>query len=351
MSIFAEATGLDHFVTMADSHPPATCPSPTPWQSDGIVSQSPALRDALDRVKRVAPTDATVLITGETGTGKELMARAIHRRSRRANRPMITVNLAAIPEPLVASELFGHEHGAFTGAIQRRIGRFETADRGTLFLDEIGELSIDMQVSLLRAVQEGEFERLGASQTRRADVRIITATNRDLETQVEEGGFRADLFYRLSVFPLHLPPLRERCEDIPALAEYFLSRLQKSLGRRFDGVEPESMDRLTAFDWPGNIRQLENVIEHAAILCDDPVLNVPAALITSGRGPSTISSGSRLAQTLRHSEQQLIEQALADANGRVAGCSGAASRLGVPASTLESKIRRYKIDKLRFRAR
>jgi formate hydrogenlyase transcriptional activator len=352
MSILAETTGLDHDVVMTDSRPPADFPSHTPWaHSDGIVSQSPALLDALERVKRVAPTNATVLITGETGTGKELMARAIHRRSRRANRPMVTVSLAAIPDPLVASELFGHEHGAFTGAIQRRIGRFETADRGTLFLDEIGELSIDMQVSLLRAVQEGEFERLGASQTRHADVRIITATNRDLESQVEDGGFRADLFYRLSVFPLHLPPLRERREDIPVLAEYFLCRLQKVLGRRFDGVEAASMERLKAFDWPGNIRQLENVIEHAAILCDEPVLHVPGALMTRARGPAVTSAGSRLAQTLHHSEQQLIEQALVDANGRVAGFRGAAARLDVPPSTLESKIRRYRIDKLRFRPR
>src|SRR6267142_1826593 len=350
MSTLAETTGRDHDVVTCDPRPPADYPSHASWQSEGIVSQSPALRDALERVKRVAPTDATVLITGETGTGKELMARAIHRRSRRATRPMITVNLAAIPEPLVASELFGHEHGAFTGAVQRRIGRFEGADHATLFLDEIGELSNDMQVSLLRAVQEGEFERLGASQTRRADVRIIAATNRDLETQVEEGGFRADLFYRLSVFPLYLPPLRERREDIPVLAEYFLCRLQKALGRRFDGVDPESMERLTAFDWPGNIRQLENVMEHAAILCDEPALMVPAALLASSRG-SAISAASRLAQTLRHSEQQLIEQALADSNGRVAGCRGAAARLGVPASTLESKIRRYRIDKLRFRTR
>lgn len=351
MSILAETTGLDHGVAMIEARPPADLPSCTTCQSDGIVSLSPALRDALERVMRVAPTDATVLITGETGTGKELIARAIHRRSRRASRPMVTVNLAAIPEPLIASELFGHEHGAFTGAIQRRIGRFEAADRGTLFLDEIGELSIDMQVSLLRAVEDGEFERLGASQTRRADVRLITVTNRDLETLVEEGAFRADLFYRLSVFPLHLPPLRERSEDIPVLAEYFLRRLQTVLGRRFDGVGPESIDRLKGFDWPGNIRQLENVIEHAAILCDDPVLTVPAALISSARGPVTMSAGSRLAQTLRHSERQLIEQALTAAKGRVAGCRGAALRLGVPASTLESKIRKYRIDKFRFRAR
>jgi formate hydrogenlyase transcriptional activator len=351
MSVLAETIGLDHDVMTSD-RPPADSPSRTPsapW--DGIVSQSPALRDALERVRRVAPTDATVLITGETGTGKELIARAIHRLSRRANRPMVTVNLAAIPTPLVSSELFGHEHGAFTGAIQRRIGRFEGADHGTLFLDEIGELSIDMQVSLLRAVQEGEFERLGASQTRRADVRLITATNRDLEAQVEDGEFRADLYYRLSVFPLHLPPLRERSEDIPVLAGYFLCRLEKVLARRFDGVETESMDRLKRFDWPGNIRQLENVIEQAAILCDDPVLTIPAALMTSARGQATTSARSRLAQSLRESEQRLIEQALADAKGRVAGFKGAAARLEVSASTLESKIRRYRIDKLRFRVR
>ena len=196
---------------------------------DGIVSQSPALREALDRMQRVAPIDTTVLLTGETGTGKELMARALHRRSSRATRPMVTVNLAAIPEPLVASELFGHEAGAFTGASQRRIGRFEIADHGTLFLDEVGELSPDMQVALLRIVQEGEFERLGASQTRRVDVRLIAATNRCLEEAVEHGRFREDLYYRLSVFPIHLPPLRERREDIPLLAEFFLQRFATRL--------------------------------------------------------------------------------------------------------------------------
>ena len=215
-------SSLDDIRSVGDSH--------APGPDDGIVSDSPALREALDRLQRVAPIDTTVLLTGETGTGKELMARVLHRRSRRATRPMVAVNLAAIPEPLVASELFGHEAGAFTGASQRRIGRFEIADHGTLFLDEVGELSPDMQVALLRIVQEGEFERLGASQTRRVDVRLIAATNRCLEEAVEHGRFREDLYYRLSVFPIHLPPLRERREDIPLLAEFFLQRLCDAAG-------------------------------------------------------------------------------------------------------------------------
>jgi formate hydrogenlyase transcriptional activator len=261
---------------------------------------------------------------------------------------MVAVNLAAIPEPLVASELFGHEQGAFTGASQRRIGRFEIADRGTLFLDEIGELSLEMQVALLRVVQEGEFERLGACQTRRVDVRLIAATNRDLERSMDDGRFRADLFYRLSVFPIHLPPLRERREDILPLAEFFLREITPRLGRTFVGIEPASIERLNAFSWPGNIRQLENVIEHSAILCDDPLLRVPPMLMVEKR----IGSGqtSRLDTALQTNEQQMIERALQETEGRVSGPSGAAARLGVPASTLESKIRRFNIDKLRFRS-
>jgi formate hydrogenlyase transcriptional activator len=314
-----------------------------------IVSRSPALRDALNRIERVAPMDTSVLITGETGTGKELMARVLHRRSRRATRPLVAVNLAAIPEPLVASELFGHEQGAFTGAVQRRIGRFEIADRGTLFLDEVGELTHDMQVSLLRVLQEGEFERLGAAQTRRVDVRLIAATNRSLDRDIDDGAFRSDLFYRLSVFPIHLPPLRERREDIPLLVDFFLQRLASRLGRCFAGVEPESMDRLMDFSWPGNIRQLQNVIEHSAILCDDPVLRVPPALIVEKRpGMKTLS---RLDTALQNDEQQMIERALDETCGRVSGSTGAAALLGVPPSTLESKIKRYRIDKLRYARR
>jgi formate hydrogenlyase transcriptional activator len=313
----------------------------------GIASRSPAIQDVLNRLDRVAPIDTTVLITGETGTGKELVARELHRRSRRAARPLIAVNLAAIPEPLVASELFGHEQGAFTGAVQRRLGRFEVADRGTLFLDEIGELSLDMQVALLRIIQEGEFERLGASQTRRVDVRLIAATNRSLEQAVDEHRFREDLFYRLSVFPIHLPPLRDRREDILALAEYFLQRLSGQMGRPFTGIEPASLDRLQAFSWPGNIRQLQNVIEHSAILSDGPLLLVPASLLTEKK--AGLATASKLDAALHDGEQQMIEQALAAAHGRVSGPAGAARRLGVPASTLESKIKRFQIDKQRFR--
>jgi formate hydrogenlyase transcriptional activator len=319
-----------------------------PHRDDGIVSRSPALCDALERLERVAPIDTTVLITGETGTGKELMARVLHRRSRRAARPLVAVNLAAIPESLVASDLFGHEHGAFTGAAQRRIGRFEMADRGTLFLDEVAELSPDTQVALLRVVQEGEFERLGACQTRHVDVRLLAATNRNLEAAVDEKRFRADLFYRLNVFPIHLPPLRERPEDVPVLAEFFLQRLAARLSRRFTGVEPASMERLVAFSWPGNIRQLQNVIEHSAILCDDALLRVPPSLTAERR--TTVAFSSKLDAARHGSEQLMIEEALDEAQGRVSGPAGAAARLGVPASTLESKIKRLNINKLRYRA-
>ena len=310
---------------------------------DGIVSHSSALHDALDRIDRVAPTNATVMITGETGTGKELVARAIHRRSHRANHPLVAMNVGAIPESLVSSELFGHEHGAFTGAVQRRIGRFEQADRATLFLDEVGELSNEMQVALLRVLQEGEFERLGSSQTRHADIRIIAATHRQLEDEVAQQHFRADLFYRLSVFPIHLPPLRERADDIPALVNHFLRQIERKICRHFLGIEPASLERMQRFSWPGNIRQLENIIEQSAILCDEPLLDVPAALLDErhhARPPT-----SRLDAVLKESEQQMIEDALVEADGRVSGRSGAAAGLGVPPSTLESKIRRYNIDK------
>jgi transcriptional regulator with GAF, ATPase, and Fis domain len=316
---------------------------------DGIVSRSPALGEALNRMERVAPTDTAVLLTGETGTGKELLARVVHRRSRRAVRPMVAVNLAAIPEALLASELFGHEQGAFTGASQRRIGRFEVADRGTLFLDEVGELSHDMQVALLRVLQEGEFERLGASQTRKVDVRLITATNRDLEQAVDDREFRADLYYRLSVFPIQLPPLRERREDIVLLAQYFLEQIAGRIGRTIDDIDPESVKQLEAYSWPGNIRQLQNVIEHSAILSDGGTLRVPAGLLVE-KGAS-LKAGSRLDATLRKSELQMIEQALQETEGRVSGPSGAAARLGLPPATLESKIKRFNIDKLQFRPR
>jgi formate hydrogenlyase transcriptional activator len=314
---------------------------------DGIVGHSPALQGALDRIERVAPTKATVMITGETGTGKELVARAIHRRSHRASRPLVVMNVGAIPESLVSSELFGHEHGAFTGAVQRRIGRVEQADRATLFLDEVGELSNEMQVALLRVLQEGEFERLGSSQTRCVDIRIIAATHRLLEDEMIQQRFRADLYYRLNVFPIHLPPLRERADDIPALVNHFLLQIERKLGRHFTGMEPASLERMQAFSWPGNIRQLENIIEQSAILCDEALLDIPVALLDE-RHP-TRPPTSRLDAVLKENEQQMIEGALAAARGRVSGRSGAAERLGLAPSTLESKIRRYNIDKLRYR--
>ena len=315
--------------------------------SDGLLSQSPAVQQALERVERVAPTNTTVLITGETGTGKELVARAIHRRSHRASQPFVAVNVGAFPESLVSSELFGHEHGAFTGATERRIGRFEQADRSTLFLDEVGELSNEMQVALLRVLQEGEFERLGSSQTRRVDIRVIAATNRRLEADMARQRFRADLYYRLSVFPIRLPPLRDRAEDIPALVNHFLGQARRKLGRQFAGIEPASLERMRTFSWPGNIRQLENIIEQSAILCDQPLLDVPAAMLDER--DLTRPRTSRLGATLKSNEQQMIEEALGAARGRVSGRSGAAARLGLPSSTLESKIRRYNIDKLRYR--
>jgi formate hydrogenlyase transcriptional activator len=314
---------------------------------DGPLSQSPAVHQALERIERVAPTNTTVLITGETGTGKELVARAIHRRSHRASQPLVAVNVGAFPESLVSSELFGHEHGAFTGATERRIGRFEQANRATLFLDEVGELSNEMQVALLRVLQEGEFERLGSSQTRRVDIRVIAATNRRLEADVARQRFRADLYYRLSVFPIRLPPLRDRAEDIPGLVNHFLGQAQRKLGRQFAGIEPASLERMRTFSWPGNIRQLENIIEQSAILCDQPLLDVPAAMLDER--DLTRPRTSRLGATLKSNEQQMIEEALGAARGRVSGRSGAAARLGLPPSTLESKIRRYNIDKLRYR--
>ena len=324
-----------------------TAPVSADEQLDGMVGCAPAMRDVFDRLRRVAPTETTVLITGETGTGKELLARALHRRSRRTASPLVMANLAAIPESLIASELFGHEAGAFTGAAHRRIGRFELADRGTLFLDEVGELPPEMQIALLRVVQEGEFERVGASQTRRVNVRIVAATNRDLREAMEEGLFRAYLFYRLNVFPIHLPPLRERRQDIPALARELLCRIERRLGRRFTGIDATSLERLIAFDWPGNIRQLQSVIEHSAILCDEGSLRVSPDLFEPRRRSGASEPG--WDSTLINHERRLIEDTLRLTRGRVSGRFGAAERLGIPASTLESKLRRLQISKIKHR--
>jgi formate hydrogenlyase transcriptional activator len=316
---------------------------------DGIVGQGPRFAEILERINRVSATNATVLITGETGTGKELVARAIHRRSRRSSNAMVCANLAALPHELVASELFGHEAGAFTGAVQRRIGRFEAAHGSTLFLDEVAELPSGTQVALLRALQEGQFERVGGTQTRTADVRVIGATNRSLEQAVKDRLFRRDLYYRLAVFPIRLPPLRDRREDIPMLARHFLATASDRLGREFEGIDAESMNRLVEYSWPGNIRELQNVIEHAAILSDGGLLQVPAVLLSNALPGSGSGPAAGLNHALESNERRLIEKALKECNGRVFGPLGAAVRLGIPSSTLESKIRRHGINKHLYR--
>jgi formate hydrogenlyase transcriptional activator len=314
-----------------------------------IVGASPPLRTVLSHVSKVAPTDSTVLITGETGTGKELIARAIHKRSPRSARAFVAVNCAAIPSSLIASELYGHQKGAFTGALQRRQGRFELADGGTIFLDEVGELPAEIQIMLLRVLQEREFERVGGSGPIRANVRVIAATNRDLQAAVADGTFRADLFYRLNVFPLDAPALRERRSDVPLLAEYFIHRYAKRVGKRIRSVTKETSKLLQSYDWPGNIRELQNVIERAVIVCDSETLAIDARWL-SGQSLATPPVISRSAGTLATHEKDAIEAALKDSQGRVSGPFGAAVRLGVPGSTLESKIKALKIDKQRFKS-
>jgi transcriptional regulator with GAF, ATPase, and Fis domain len=290
-----------------------------------------------------------VLLTGETGTGKELIARAIHKRSPRSARAFVAVNCAAIPPSLSASELFGHEKGAFTGALQRRQGRFELADGGTIFLDEVGELPAETQIMLLRVLQEREFERVGGSGPVRVNVRVIAATNRDLRAAVADGTFRADLFYRLNVFPVDVPPLRNRRSDVRLLVEYFTHRYAKRLGKRIRRVTKETSQLLQSYDWPGNIRELQNVIERAAIVCDSDTLSIDARWL-SGRSPATAAVASLSTGTLATNAKDAIEAALTESKGRVAGPFGAAGRLGVPASTLESKIKALQIDKRRFKA-
>jgi formate hydrogenlyase transcriptional activator len=309
-----------------------------------IVGASPALTAALSLVSKVAGSDSTVLLTGETGTGKELVARAIHRRSRRASRAFVAVNCAAIPRDLIASELFGHEKGAFTGALQRRLGRFELADGGTIFLDEVGELAADTQVALLRVLQEREFERVGGQHSVRVDVRAIAATNRDLHQAVADGTFRQDLFYRLNVFPLEIPPLRERREDIPVLVEYFIDRYARKAGKPIRRVGRRTLNHLQSYPWPGNVRELQNVIERSVIVCDTEEFTVDESWLSTRP-----AFDSRLTLSGAH-ERIIIEDALRASGGCVFGPTGAAARLKIPRSTLESKIRALHINKRRFRA-
>jgi formate hydrogenlyase transcriptional activator len=299
-------------------------------------------------VEKVAPTDSTVLITGETGTGKELVARAIHERSNRATQAFVSVNCAAIPPSLVATELFGSEKGAFTGAIERRLGRFELADGGTIFLDEVGDLPPETQIALLRVLQERTFERVGGSQPISVDVRVLAATNRDLHAAVEAGTFRSDLFYRLNVFPIHVPPMRDRLEDIPLLVKYFAEQYAKKAGKKIKSIKSQTLELLQAYDWPGNIRELQNVIERAVILCDGDTLVVDETWLQyESPGPSIAARG--LARLDENQERELIESALTETRGQVSGPSGAAAKLGIPRSTLESRIRSLKIDKQRFK--
>jgi formate hydrogenlyase transcriptional activator len=314
-----------------------------------IIGTSPALQTVLSRVSKVAPMDSTVLITGETGTGKELVARAIHRRSKRSSHPFISVNCAAIPRDLIPSELFGHEKGAFTGATQQRLGRFELAEGGTIFLDEIGEIPAETQIALLRILQEYEFERVGGARSIRADVRVIAATNRDLQLAIAAGTFRSDLFYRLNVFPIEIPSLRERREDIPLLVEYFIDRYARKAGKSFQAVNKKILDLLQAYSWAGNVRELQNVIERSVIVCDTENFSVDESWLSRQPRGSETKSQLDLSRRLATQEKEIIEAALRESGGRVSGRSGAAAKLGIPGPTLESKIRSLEIDKYRFK--
>jgi transcriptional regulator with GAF, ATPase, and Fis domain len=344
-------TGTKAFLTHDTSHLHGARPrGRTDTDPGAIVGESPVLQEVLQLVGLVAPSDATVLITGETGTGKELVARALHAGSPRRLRPFVAVNCGAIPATLIASELFGHEQGAFTGAAQRRAGRFEQAAGGTLFLDEIAELPLETQTALLRVLQEHEFERVGGERTIRADVRIVAATNRDVAAEVTAGRFRADLFYRINVVPIAMPPLRDRKEDIPGLVRHFMERCARATGSAVRDMSGKSLDLLMAHGWPGNVRELQNIVERAVILAQGDLLTVdPRWLAGHDRSadagpvaPPTFSA------RLNAEEKQMIEAALRETLGRVSGRYGAAARLNLPPSSLESKIRALGIDKERF---
>jgi formate hydrogenlyase transcriptional activator len=313
-----------------------------------IVGSSPALKMVLSSIVKVARTDSTVLISGETGTGKELIARAIHKGSQRAGHAFISVNCAAIPSSLIASELFGHEKGAFTGALQRRQGRFELAHSGTIFLDEIGELPAETQIALLRVLQERQIERVGGTHIIPTDVRIIAATNRDLAAAITSGTFRTDLFYRLNVFPIHVPPLRDRKEDIPMLVEYFVKRFADKARKPVSKIDKNTLKLCQSYHWPGNIRELQNIVERSVILCTGDTFRIDEAWL-SNENPGRPESSGPLKRSLRNYERELIEAALAESNGKVAGQNGAAAKLGIPRSTLDLKIKQLNIKKNTFR--
>jgi formate hydrogenlyase transcriptional activator len=308
-----------------------------------VIGSSSILQMVLKRAAKVAPTDSTVLIMGETGTGKELIARAIHKRSKRSERPFISVNCAAVPSSLIMSELFGHEKGAFTGAVQRRLGRFELAEGGTIFLDEVGDLPMETQIALLRVLQEREFERVGGAEVLRADVRVISATNRDLQAAIADGAFRSDLYYRLNVFPIKLPPLRERKGDVPLLVNYFVDRYAKRAGKKIKHIQRKALDALQEYSWPGNVRELQNVIERSLIIGETTEFSIDKSWVANEPQSSTAATDRK------SNERQRIEAALAQSNGKIAGASGAAAKLGIPPSTLESKIRSLRINKFQFK--
>ena len=317
---------------------------------EDIVGSSEALRKVLRQVAKVAPSDSTVLILGETGTGKELIARAIHKRSNRAERAFFGVNCAAIPASLIASELFGHEKGAFTGATQRRLGRFESANGGTIFLDEVGDLPPEIQIALLRVLQEREIERVGSNKAIPVDVRVLAATHHDLDTLVAEGKFRRDLLYRLSVVPIQMPSLRERKDDIPLLVDYFVGRFGKKAGKKFRTIEKKTVELFESYEWPGNVRELQNVIERTVILSDGDIFCVDETWLKR-QAPQFAGPAVALSSALQRQEKEMIEAALAEARGRVSGPDGAATRLGLPRPTLDAKIKRLGIDKYRFKVR
>jgi formate hydrogenlyase transcriptional activator len=338
---FPEFSGLEEDVLYVESE------IDSEFNFDGLVGKSAALRKVLDQVAIVAPTSATVLLHGETGTGKELIARAIHNRSPRSERTFVRLNCAAIPSGLVESELFGHEKGAFTGALMQKLGRFELADRGSLFLDEIGDITLDLQPKILRALQEQEFERLGSTRTIHVDVRLIAATHRDLAGMIRNNQFREDLFYRLNVFPIEIPPLRERREDIPLLVLFFVSRLSRRMQKRVRSIPKLAMEALTNADWPGNIRELENFIERCVILTRGEELYVPRTELKGSSCRAVVPVGS----SYRQAEREVIIDALKNTSGRIAGKDGAAERLGLKRTTLQNKMRKLSINRADYSGR